>query len=884
MDVAAVGHQLLLQHQDYRTRLSALSGLSVDDLQVWVPFLLALHDIGKFADSFQNLNPLLRQSLKGDRSSRAYVLRHDTLGWLAWIKSLKPTWVATGLIHAPLHPRRRRSELPVEPWIKAVVGHHGQPPGETVMEPPKDYFDESADYTAMSEFCKDLIPIMLSGESAFPEMSVSAARNSSWWLAGLAVYCDWLGSNTDYFSYQRPETSLKDYWSYARGRADNALLSTGMHQRKPSNSINLADLIELDTGDELKATPLQAAMGDWDLSDGQQLFILEDVTGAGKTEAAMLITHALMKSGQGDGMYFGLPTMATANGMYARMRKQYRKLFCEDAQPSLILAHGASKLSAEFRNSVLPSQNKNTEPYGDGTESAGGYCNAWLADNRKKALLADVGVGTIDQVLLSILPARHQVLRLLGLMGKILIVDEVHACDPYMHELLCALLQAHARSGGSAILLSATLPEAQRQALLEAYAKGRDWSVQRITHQQKAPYPLISNLSASGLREQEVETRSSVRRFVKVEMISDSVAIESVIEAAITEGRCVCWIRNTVVDAIESWEALKSAHPGWQIDLFHARFAHGDRLVIEELVRDDFGKKSTHESRKGRLVIATQVVEQSLDLDFDVLVTDLAPVDRVIQRAGRLCRHARDIYGNLASGQDQRGTPVLYVYSPVVTDNPDADWLASFFPKAQKVYAHHGQLWLTARVLQQQGGFQMPEDARHLIEDVYGNYAQSVIPDALVARSLEAEGTERAEASHAQWSILKMNEGYSSASAPAWKDESIAVTRLGEPTTQVYLARWHDDALVPWSDADEHAWELSAVSMRSFWINSECPADGISQSMLDRCKATLPAAGRWGVLLPLRESSSGEWTGTAMNQNVEAERFRYSATMGLERL
>ena len=186
--------------------------------------------------------------------------------------------------------------------------------------------------------------------------------------------------------------------------------------------------------------------------------ILEDVTGAGKTEAALILTHRLMSANKGHGLYVGLPTMATANAMYKRLAAAYRALFADDSRPSLILAHGGREMSDAFRHSIWQPAESTVEDYARDDGNAASECHAWFADSRKKALLAEVGVGTLDQLLMAVMPFRHQSLRLLGMHGKILLLDEVHAYDGYMVKLLEGLLRFHAAQGGSAIILSATLP------------------------------------------------------------------------------------------------------------------------------------------------------------------------------------------------------------------------------------------------------------------------------------------------------------------------------------------------------------------------------------------------------------------------------------------
>ena len=886
LDVAAVGHVLLKNHHPaYVNHFLKLTGLDRKAFETWFVFLLALHDLGKFGESFQNLNPSVLKTLQQRESSRPYVLRHDSLGWFIWQNHIKKEFQELGIIPQTTGSKRRAAlPQPIDYWVGAMVGHHGKPPQSTTRCLERDYLNPDKDIEAVRAFVKDLIPFLLRDSVEFPKCDKEKIRLASWWLSGLAVLCDWLGSNTEYFRYfcspDKP-VSLTEYWEIAKRCAQTAIGQTGLLSSPMSVSLDLCDLIASNPSARPKPTPLQKIMTNWSIVDSNHLFILEDVTGAGKTEAAILLSHRLMAAGQGDSLYFALPTMATANSMYLRMRRAYRKLFAEDACPSLVLAHGASGMSKEFQQSIFPVQTETDESYGDHTTTAGAHCNAWLSDNRKKALLADIGIGTIDQALLAILPVHHQSLRMLGLVNKILVVDEVHACDAYMHELLCALLHAHANAGGSAILLSATLPHKQRQSLINAYASGQNQNQPALTATGNKDYPLVSSFNSQGLSEQVVATRDSVCRTVEVKFLDQSESITKVLEEAVVRGQCACWIRNTVKDAIETWRTLSQQHPDWSIDLFHARYALADRLDIENRVRDRFGNKSTGENRKGQILIATQVVEQSLDLDFDVLITDLAPVDLVIQRAGRLRRHARDAKGNRIEDEDQRGTPVLIIHSPPLTENPKPNWYAHHFPNAEKVYPHHGQLWLTAELLNKYGEFRMPEDARNLIEGVYSDEAQQRISTELLQKSIESEGSDRAEASYAQNNALKIALGYTDDSSNFWFDESKTPTRLGEDTKLVYLAKWENDLLAPWSDDEHHVWQNSAVSMRTYWIAGEAPNSDIPQIEIERCKAQLPAKGKWGVLLPLTQISNDEWQGTAINGNEQTTCFVYSQHFGL---
>ena len=888
LDVAAVGYVLLQSNPHYLTAFQRLIGLDKATLIRWSTFLLALHDIGKFADGFQNLNPNVLEKLQNRHSDKGYFKRHDTVGWIIWREHLRQHCHQRGIIQAPQPSRYQVSEPAIDIWLSAMVGHHGEPPNKSSSSESAG-FELEQDFTGAAIFVDEMITLLLKESDAFPECDKQLLKRASWWLSGFAVLCDWLGSNTDYFPYEDQEIMLDDYWKRAQKQAQDAIQKTELLSCLPSSKLSLADLIKAPSGLTPEATPLQHCMAHWDVSSTPQLVILEDVTGAGKTEAAVLLAHRLMQTGQANSLYFALPTMATANTMYDRMRDVYRKLFALGSQPSLVLAHGASAMVKDFRQSILPSTEPSSDTYGDGTVPAGTHCNAWLADNRKKALLADIGVGTIDQALLAILRSRHQSLRLLGLLNNILLADEIHACDAWMHELLCALLRAHATTGGSAVLLSATLPQKQRQALVSAYAEGRNRPRPILQAVDDKAYPLVTSLTDSGLQETIVATRSSVKRKVKIQFLAASASVEQLIAETVANDQCICWIRNTVKDAVQSYCDLKKDHPDWTIDLFHARFALEDRLTIETRVVKRFGKNSTARERRGQVLISTQVFQESLDACQDYMITDLAPIDLIIQRAGRLRRHSRDASGNPIDGADQRGDVVLHIYSPPFTDSPSSAWYADFFPNAKKVYDHHGQLWLTAKLLHQKGQFRMPEDARILIESVYGDAAQEDIPKALRQRSNESIGKSSAEASLARWSVIKLELGYDEESERGWQDEAKAMTRLGEETVQVYLARWQDGILRHWSDDKEHPWPLSVVSMRSYWICAEATTAEITQQHIDDCKAQMPAKGKWGVLLPLIPASSDEfsdnsWQGWAMrkvNDQLERIRFFYNDRLGL---
>ena len=880
LDVAAVGVQALRRQPALRELFARRLGLDCGLIEPWVAFWLSLHDLGKFAESFQGQCPDVFLWLRGrpPNPSKPYTLRHDSLGMLFWKDVLRDRVIGEGWFG------RRTEDLAdgLDYWARASTGHHGQPPTEG--DHWQQHFDPHDDREAAIAFVGQMRAHFISAELAAaidrqdPHFFLAASIELSWWLAGLAVLADWLGSNTGYFPYREQAVPLSEYWPTALDQATQALNSSGVLPPSGAGSKTFTELFP----HIATPSPLQQWATDCELSSGPQIHLLEDVTGAGKTEAAVMLAHRLMVAGCADGFFIALPTMATANAMYGRIAGTYAQLFA--GCPSLVLAHGQRDLVDDFASTVLPDGSDERDAR-QLDETASARCTAWLADHNKRALLSPAGVGTIDQVLLAVLHSKHQSLRLLGLVRKVLVIDEVHACDTYMQGVLEVLLTFHARSGGSAILLSATLPQRMKECLLAAFAKGLD---KRVSPALDVGYPLVTSWSSGAvppLRQCRVATRPDVERTVNVRNISEVTGVVAVIDQALSEGRCVCWVRNTVADALDAFALFSQRMSPADLILFHARYALRDRLDAEERVLATFGKDSTGAQRAGKLLISTQVVEQSLDVDFDLLVTDLAPIDRVIQRAGRLRRHRRGPDGTpllAPDAADQRGGPWLWVLTPPWTDQPDATWFKKSFPKAAAVYADHGQNWLTARALRE-GGFTMPNDARRLIEGVFGDDRE--IPSGFNANAMAAEGRYFADLTQAQMNTLVLGQGYVRRGIDWWT-EAKTPSRLGEASTTVTLARWQGEQMVPWVDG-RHGWAYSSVRVPERLIAATAPAtDPRLQAALDATAASLPARGRWTVMLPLTQTPHG-WVGEALAapRKGEAPRtltWRYDTTLGLQ--
>ncbi len=830
-------------------------------------FLLALHDIGKLSRPFQGKVPeLWPTSLLGEPDGPPPRDPGHTVtgGWLLRrvltneLAELFPRWSGDEIAH----------------FLAPFVGHHGRPvPDADLAEnriSTRELFGQRC-LDAASSFV--VMMRELFKPQSVPKPGRLVVKASSWSHAGLTVLADWIGSRQSWFPYAAPDRDPEAYLvEMARPRAVAALRLAGVAPARASSATGYRAL----TSQTHQPSPIQSWAEAIALPDGPFVAFIEDVTGGGKTEAALILAHRLLAAGRARGVYLALPTMATANAMYDRLGACYRRMFADDETPSLALAHGSARLHEGFRASLEDAADPKRAPEREGAvqtekDASGAACAAWLADDRRKAFLADVGVGTIDQAFLAVLPAKYQSLRLLGLAERVLIVDEAHAYDAYMGRELERLLEFQAALGGSAIVLSATLPQMVRQPLATAFAKGlgREPPVLRAHD-----YPLVSIVAADEVHEEAKEPRGELRRTLEIERLPDEAAALARIAEAAGAGAAIAWIRNTVDDAFDGVAQLRAA--GIEASLFHARFAMGDRLALEREIVRRFGKGD----RVGRpgVLVATQVIEQSLDLDFDLLVSDLAPIDLLLQRAGRLWRHP---WRHPQRPRSMAG-PRLLVVAPDPAAEIGKDWYAAAFPRAAWVYKNHALLWLSASALFAHGPVRVPEDVRSLVEAVYGGDPDDWAPAALKGNVIRALGEAQAARSVASSNLLSVAKGYGD-DHPGWDEDTRTPTRLGEEMTTLRLARVEGDQFTPWcSDDDPHrAWALSEVAVRKHRITEvPAPPDGLRR-LVSEAKACWTRHDAAKLLLPLHEQASGLWHGTVLSRKQEELTVTYTPREGL---
>lgn len=812
LDVAAVGEALLTEHRGLGESVSRLLGVPHEQAVPLICYLICLHDIGKFAKKFQAKAPDLYPDCFGDDP---LTFPHHYDHGAGGFRLFNACPDAFGLPESTSNAAWR-------PLISAVTGHHGSPPqpgidesltrlrpdfGRAGIENARQFMLQARELFAVS--------------ADLPSIDRGQCRRASYAVAGVAVLADWIGSNQDWFPYREAVQDLDAYWRCAHKRAARAVAESGVLPKVIRDHVRYAELIGADSA----PSPMQEWALSVDMPAGPALFMIEDETGSGKTEAALMLAHRLMRSGCADGLYVALPTMATANAMFDRLASAHRRLFALGVEPSIALAHGARDLHQGFQAAIIKG-GRSEEPYSGSAASdqeseatASASCAAWIADDRRRTFLADVGAGTIDQALLSVLPSRHQSLRLLGLMRRVLILDEVHAYDAYMQREMERLLEFQAGLGGSAILLSATLPMSIRKRLTDAYRRGLGEDLNGGTASRD--YPLATVCAAGVRSDTKVGSRIERARSIPVRFLRSFDDAISEIQQAACADKAVLYVRNTVDDVFDAHAALEAR--GLKPRLFHARFALADRLDIEKAVVLTFGKHGavdkhdTVDKRAGQVLIATQVVEQSLDLDFDVLVTDLAPVDLLIQRAGRLWRHHRPGRG---------GQPELLVVGPEALADADGDWFSRVFPRAKYVYPDHARLWLTARTLEKARIIESPGGMRTLIEAVYGEDADNCLPDELQGSFFDAEGRAGAERGVATTNVLDLGKGFVR-DGGAWDSDVRTPTRLvDDPQVTLRLARVRDGRIEPYAQSVARsepwvAWRLSEVNVAARRVGGE---------------------------------------------------------------
>ncbi|WP_255521076.1 CRISPR-associated helicase Cas3' [Rothia sp. ZJ1223] len=647
-------------------------GLTPEDACAFVAWVVGTHDIGKATpefsgqlDSRQNQELFVYRQKIEDAGYEFPVSLTNVQGRCAhsqYSQSIITSWLTRVL---------GDEAEPVETAAQTVAhisgAHHGLPADRPTNICPDrrdeqllEYVDDYEKYANWGEAWKELLGFITEQTGAKHALRQlingggGIPAELQFFLTGLTIMSDWIASNADYFPY---ETNIEDQ----NLRIETAFSRLALNSPwQPSSLKNLEpeEIYSQRFGWEgdINLRPMQrvAIEAARSLPHGG-LICIEAPMGQGKTEAGLVAAEILAHRAGKNGLMFAAPSQATADALFTRVDQWAQRAAATSECVSMYLAHSKNQLNEEFKQKRFARINT-SEPGTDSHQFANVVAHQWFS--KKRGVLSNFVVGTVDQVLMMALASRHVMLRHLGLSEKVIIIDEVHAYDAYMNVYLINALKWLGKMRAPVVLMSATLPSATRKKLLDAYALGlhNDSSRKRRPSQGQPPapqkvevdlsYPVIHTVSAdsAGVPQKWVIEQPPQQQEFSVRVMDDSFAeLDSVLAPLETDGGCAAIICNTVGRAQEVYEHLQGTFTEQEVMLVHSRFLALDRVAMEQNLVSKLGKKARHGAgRPHRLiVVGTQVIEQSLDIDFDVMITDHAPVDLILQRMGRLHRHER---------------------------------------------------------------------------------------------------------------------------------------------------------------------------------------------------------------------------------------------------
>ncbi len=769
IDVARVAQGLWdeVLTDSIRQHYCSLLHLQPQEARAILSFWIGLHDLGKASPAFQrrDTRAMQRLSATGLPFPRVFVrsrCRHSTVS----AKSVRVVLQEeTGL----------DSELSTL-VARTLGGHHGNWPLATDLRDLRTSDVGGEEWGAVrSSLLLEMITLF---RPPRVERALTRLDENSLvvLLSGLCVVADWIGSMETYFPFTDLPIDPVHYARRAEEQAIHALEELGWVGWSPPRTVlsfeNLCSVAQ--------PRPMQeAVIALAEELEEPALVIIEAPTGVGKTEAALYLADHWAVTCQQRGLYVAMPTMATSNQMFGRVRDVLARRY-PNSLVNLHLVHS----QARWRDDVTALRLETADDQEDGTVGA----MTWFLP-RKRTLLAPFGVGTVDQALLSVLQTRHFFLRLFGLSHKTVVFDEVHAYDTYMSTIFQRLLGWLRVLGTSVVMLSATLPKQTRGQLLRAYS-GRDARPAEI-----ASYPAIT--WAMGDRSGVVPLEEGEERVLGLGWIDrEPQAIVERLTTELSEGGCAAVICNTVGRAQELYKALRNGEivPPGDLHLFHARFPLAWRDETEKLVLSAFGKGDHRPARA--VVVATQVIEQSLDLDFDLMISDLAPADLILQRAGRLHRHER------GTRPAPLRLPQLLIAKPA-----DEAGVPDFGPD---IYVYEEYVLLRSYLsLLARARLALPSDTTALIEAVYGGeeFGQELTPSLAAALADAQERMQRHEEEHVHKArqklvrppdaddLLEMRNLGLEEDSPELHEAFQALTRLGRPGISVVCLHTGPDGL-----------------------------------------------------------------------------------------
>lgn len=660
-------------------------GIDSDVFERLCVFAAYVHDIGKYTPVFQSRIAWSLPGLSERLSAHGFDIHTEYPP-----AEFYHAFISGAILHeyygvndsvcevVAAHHGIPRSNSPDQNWKKAfkyhkenVLGNNGE---------FKTVWDEAV------KRAEDISGIKC---SELPELSYPAQIL----LSGLLITADWVASNENYFPLTEPWdiSGLDDPY-----RGERGFQASGIQRGWfPQVFVYDPEVFEEQFGFSPNAMQDMTARA---AGSGAQLIFVEGVMGSGKTEAALASAELLAARNGSGGLYIGLPTQATSNGIFPRMTAWASKV-SGDLSASVALAHGGAMFNDEYRRLQV-----NTADESRGNLSV----NRWMSGRHRK-LMPDFVDGTVDQALAAVLDQKYFMLLHEQLAGKVVVLDEVHSYDAYTNSYLETLLAYLGLYHCPTILLSATLTNEKKRDFLKAYSQNAE-----VPEELSDAYPCVTWWDGQTLHEESVPTDGVSSKPIRVEWLQTSQLAER-IRNSLAGGGCAGVIKNTVKEAIKTYQTLKEELPDHRVILIHSRFLMDDRARLEDQIITLTGKHSTQQQREKLIVVGTQVLEQSLDLDFDVMFIDPCPMDLLFQRLGREHRHKR----NRPDGLSEAAAYLLKDGDKIIgrNDRPYSSYIID----------------RTCELIEQKDGLlTLPDDIKPMIEQTYDLTLTGISPEKIV--------------------------------------------------------------------------------------------------------------------------------------------------------
>ena len=618
------------------------------------PFFASIHDVGKISPDFQ---------------------RMIYTSWLGSVKDFPQLQNANEnrakrkdvSFHGKISQVSVKSVFPKQDNLAKIEGmHHGFKPNDSPDKENSDIYGGESWTVLRHKLIDDL-----KRDFPYSESNDLSEWNQACVIGGFITVADWIASGGYFGNLLQNHSFSKDD---LKKKAYEAVHNAGFIPLSIKQGLQFEDIFGF--------SPRKIQSDLFESVSSPGVYVLEAPMGLGKTEAALYAAYKMLEKGLASGIYFALPTQLTSNKIYERVESFLKKIVGEESSYCLKLLHSSAWLEEDS--------------FGEDAKVG----KSWF-DSKKRGILAPFAVGTIDQALMAAMNVKHSMVRTFGLAGKVVILDEVHSYDSYTGTIMNALVDELKHIGCTVIILSATLTSSQKKKIL-------DLPFEQVLNDS---YPLISSQTDKVFT--EISSLGESNRKVSIQISKDDKKAFDVALEKAENGEQVLWIENTVAEAQDAYKKLaaKSVEMDLECGLIHSRFIKKQRSEIENKWVSLYGKNGySKRSACGRILVGTQVLEQSIDIDADYLITRICPMDMLLQRIGRLWRHREN--DKIRPSTAKCETLVL---SPVIEDAIKSD---AVFGVTGVVYSPY-VLSRTLEVLKSVEAINLPDDIRRLLESVY---------------------------------------------------------------------------------------------------------------------------------------------------------------------